>query len=41
MTNYFEWLEFERLEDEYFYPIFLKKAIFNLPENLVLRVEKE
>lgn len=40
-TNYFEWLEFERLEDEYFYPAFLKKAIFNLPENLVLRVEKE
>ncbi|MEE1101277.1 MAG: NUDIX domain-containing protein [Agathobacter sp.] len=40
-TNYFEWLEFERLEAEYFYPVFLKKEIFNLPENLVLRVEKE
>ena len=30
----YEWLEFERLEKEYFYPIFLKKAIFDLPENL-------
>ena len=24
----FEWLEFERLKDEYFYPLFLKKDIF-------------
>ena len=30
----YEWLEFERLQDEYFYPIFLKKAIFNLPEHM-------
>ena len=28
----YEWLEFGRLEKEYFYPIFLKEAIFNLPE---------
>lgn len=30
----FEWLEFERLEHEYFYPIFLKKKIFDLPNQL-------
>lgn len=28
----YEWLEFGRLEKEYFYPIFLKEAIFNLLE---------
>ena len=27
-THDFEWLEFERLEKEYFYPLFLKKEIF-------------
>ncbi len=40
-TNHFEWLEFERLQDEYFYPLFLKKEIFNLPENFTLRTERE
>ena len=30
----YEWLDFEQLEQEYFYPIFLKKAIFNLPNEL-------
>lgn len=35
----FEWLAFERLETEYFYPLFLKKAIFDLPETLTLRTE--
>lgn len=35
----FEWLTFERLEEEYFYPLFLKKAIFDLPETLTLRTE--
>ena len=30
----FEWLEFDRLKDEYFYPIFLKEKIFDLPETL-------
>ena len=33
-THVFEWLEFEKLKNEYFYPIFLKKEIFNLPQNL-------
>lgn len=37
----FEWLEFERLKDEYFYPLFLKKEIFNLPSEFTLRTEYE
>ena len=37
----FEWLPFERLEQEYFYPLFLKKEIFHLPEALTLRTELE
>lgn len=32
----FEWLEFDRLKDEYFYPIFLKEKIFDLPEKLTI-----
>lgn len=35
-THKFEWLEFERLESEYFYPIFLKEKIFDLPDHLEL-----
>ena len=38
-THKFEWLEFDRLKDEYFYPLFLKKEIYNLPSALTLRVE--
>lgn len=37
----FEWLAFDRLKDEYFYPIFLKKEIFALPEALTLRTDVE
>lgn len=37
----FEWLEFDRLKDEYFYPIFLKKEIFNLPDEFTIRTEPE
>ena len=37
----FEWLPFERLENEYFYPLFLKKEIFHLPEVFTLREEIE
>ena len=40
-THTFEWLPFDRLEKEYFYPLFLKKAIFHLPETLTLRTELE
>lgn len=32
----FEWLEFERLKSEYFYPVFLKEKIFELPPHLEL-----
>ena len=37
----FEWLEFDRLKDEYFYPAFLKKEIYNLPNEFTLRMELE
>ncbi len=39
--NSFEWIELERLKDVYFYPVFLKESIFNLPENFTMRVEIE
>ena len=37
----FEWLPFERLKDEYFYPLFLKTDIYHLPEGLTLRTDRE
>lgn len=37
----FEWLEFGRLKDEYFYPLFLKKAVFDLPEQFTIITERE
>ena len=37
----FEWLHFEKLAEEYFYPEFLKKDIFSLPENFEIRIEIE
>lgn len=40
-THAFEWLEFERLKDEYFYPLFLKQEIFNLPGKFTIRTEIE
>ena len=40
-THTFEWLEFDRLKDEYFYPVFLKKEIYDLPDSLTLRTEIE
>ena len=40
-THTFEWLEFDRLKDEYFYPLFLKKDIFNLPDKFTIRTEYE
>ena len=40
-THIFEWLAFERLREEYFYPIFLKKEIYNLPSELTIRTEFE
>ena len=40
-THAFEWLAFERLKDEYFYPLFLKKDIFHLPDVFTIRTEVE
>ena len=38
-THTFEWLEFEKLKDKYFYPRFLKKDIFNIPNEFTIRTE--
>ena len=38
-TLTFEWLNFNELGDKYIYPEFIKKGIFNLPENLSLTTE--
>lgn len=40
-THTFEWLSFEGLKDEYFYPLFLKSEIFNLPDVFTIRTEIE
>lgn len=40
-THIFEWLAFERLHEEYFYPLFLKKEIFCLPDAFTIRTEIE
>ena len=40
-THTFEWLAFDRLKDAYFYPISLKKEIYNLPNALTVRAEFE
>lgn len=40
-THAFEWLTFDRLQDEYFYPLFLKKDIFKLPNVFTIRAEIE
>lgn len=40
-THRFEWLDFDRLEGEYFYPRFLKKEIFNLLDIFTIRMERE
>lgn len=40
-THSFEWLEFDRLKDEYIYPLFLKQDIFHLPTEFTIRVEVE
>ncbi len=40
-THDFEWLEFERLKTEYFYPLFLKSEIFHLPAEFTIHTERE
>lgn len=37
----FEWLQYERLQHEYFYPNFIKTEIFNLPQTFTMRTECE
>ena len=37
----FKWLEFTKLKDEYFYPMFLRKDIFNIPDIFTIRTETE
>ena len=37
----FKWLEFTKFKDEYFYPMFLKKDIFNIPDIFTIRTETE
>lgn len=36
-----QWLKYEQLQHEYFYPIFLKKKIFDLPQTLTIQAEYE
>ena len=38
-TLTFEWIKFDDLKVKYIYPEFIKKEIFNLPENLSLIIE--
>ena len=40
-THTFTWLDFNELADLYFYPTFLKKDIFHLPDTFTLRTEFE
>ena len=40
-THQFEWLAFEQLKDAYFYPLFLKTEIFDLPNTFTIRTELE
>lgn len=40
-THFYEWLEFDRLKNEYFYPRFLKEDIFHLPDEFTIRTEIE
>ncbi len=37
----FVWLTFDNLQTTYFYPVFLKNEIHNLPEQIKIRIEYE
>ncbi len=39
LTHTFEWIAFDRLKDECFYPAFLKEKIYNLPREFTIRTE--
>ncbi len=38
-THHFHWMPFEQLKNAYFYPLFLKKEIYNLPKWFTPRLE--
>ena len=38
-VNTFRWVEFEKLQDMYLYPLFIKKEIFRLPDSLQMLTE--
>ena len=40
-TYYYQWIPLSRLEEEYLYPLFIKKKIFDLPEQLTVLTEFE
>lgn len=40
-TLEYEWLDFDRLQNEYLYPLFLRKEIYNLPEHFTIRTDYE
>ena len=40
-TFEFKWLEFDKLKDEYLYPLFIKKEIYNLPEHFTISTDYE
>lgn len=37
----FQWLKYEQLQHECFYPVFLKKQIFDLPQTFMIQTEYE
>ena len=39
--HYYEWIPLCRLENEYLYPLFIKKKIYDLPEHLTVLTEYE
>ena len=40
-SHIFYWLPVDSLEEEYLYPVFIRKQILQLPENLTLQAEFE
>lgn len=39
IAHIFEWMAFDRLKDECFYPAFLKEKIYDLPHEFTIRTE--
>lgn len=37
----FQWMKYEQLQHGYFYPVFLKKQIFDLPQTFMIQTEYE